>query len=221
MNQTVSSKISFIDKYRFWLILLAAALVLEIPIISIPIKWFESYFHEISHGLAALISGGSIVQIQLFPNGAGLCTTRGGSALLISFFGYAGAVIWGVTIYWLASLHRRSAHIVSVIIAALLTTSLLFWVRDLLTLVIITVLLAIVLVKFKIKNAKYFKVLLQLIGGCVLLNSIKSPWYLVDGRSLGDGAALANITLVPEIVWISIWFLCGVTGIIVLAKAKL
>ena len=60
---------------------------MQIPIISIPFKWLDSYFHEISHGIAALVTGGEIIRIQLFTNGAGLCTTRGGSAFFISFFG--------------------------------------------------------------------------------------------------------------------------------------
>ncbi|MCO4798382.1 MAG: M50 family metallopeptidase [Colwelliaceae bacterium] len=211
---------SFFYKYRFWIILLSAALLLEIPFLSIPLKWFESYFHEISHGLAALLTGGSIVKIQLFPNGAGLCTTRGGSNFLISFFGYAGAVFWGVVIYWFASMHQRLAQIFSVIIAILLISTIVFWVRDLFSFVIMAVLLSMTLLKFKLQNLLYFQLSLQLIGATILLNSIKSPWYLIDGRSLGDGAALANITTLPELVWVCIWFALGVLGIFFLARAK-
>jgi len=211
---------SFFHKYRFWLILLSAALLLEIPLISIPLKWFESYFHEISHGLAAIISGGSVIQIQLFPNGAGLCTTRGGSNFLISFFGYAGAAIWGVIIYWFAAMHQRIAQIFSAIVAFLLILTLLLWVRDLFSFVIMAVLLSVILLKFKLQNLAYFQLLLQMIGATVLLNSLKSPWYLVDGRALGDGAALAQLTGLPEIIWVCLWFVLGVFGIVTLAKIK-
>ncbi len=211
---------SFFNKYRFWLILLSAGLLLEIPFISIPLKWFESYFHEISHGLAAIISGGSVIQIQLFPNGAGLCTTRGGSNFLISFFGYAGAAIWGVIIYWFAAMHQRIAQIFSAIVAILLVMTLLLWVRDLFSFVIMVVLLSVILLKFKLQNLAYFQLFLQLIGATVLLNSLKSPWYLIDGRALGDGAALAQLTGLPEIIWVCLWFVIGVFGIVTLAKIK-
>ena len=40
----------------------------------------------------------------------------------------------------------------------------------------------------------------------ILLNSLSSPSYLLDGRNLGDGAALASITYIPEFVWVLIWF---------------
>ncbi|MEW6991097.1 M50 family metallopeptidase [Colwelliaceae bacterium 6441] len=215
-----NSSPSFFEKYRFWLVLLTAALLLEIPIVSIPLKWFESYFHEISHGLTALITGGSIVQIQLFPNGAGLCTTRGGISFLISFMGYAGAVFWGVIIYWFATVNQHMAKYFSAAIALLLISTVIFWIRDLLSFVIMAVLFVMILLKFKLNDLRYFQLFLQIIGATVLLNSIKSPWYLLDGRSLGDGAALAKITHIPELVWICLWFSLGVLGIYTLAKNR-
>ena len=47
---------------------------------------------------------------------------------------------------------------------------------------------------------------MQLFGLLILLNSLSSPSYLLDGRHLGDGAALASSTLIPEFVWVFIWF---------------
>lgn len=220
-EQSALNSTSFTKKYRFWLIILTAALLVEIPIVSLPLKWFESYFHEISHGLAALLTGGEIVKIQLFPNGAGLCTTQGGSRFIISFFGYAGAVFWGAAIYYFASMHQRVAQVFSAMIIILLISTMIFWIRDLLSLAIIAVLLVTILLKFKLQNLRYFQFVLQLIGAAVLLNSIKSPWYLVDGRSLGDGASLAELTVIPEFVWVCIWFILGVIALMMLAKKKL
>jgi len=208
----------FSEKYRFWLILFSALILSQIPIISIPFKWLESYFHEISHGLAALITGGTIVQIQLMPNGSGLCTTRGGSSFVISFMGYAGAALWGMGIYFIAAMHQRVAQILSGVIALLLLTTIIFWARDILTLIIITVLLALVLMKFKYSKLSYLQVSLQITGALILLNSVKSPWYLVDGRNYGDGAALSQLTGIPEFLWVVIWFSIGVGGIVWLAK---
>ncbi len=213
-----SSSLSFSEKYRFWLILFAALVISQVPLVSIPFKWLESYFHEISHGLAALITGGSIVQIQLFPNGAGLCTTRGGMSFLISFMGYAGAALWGMGIYFVASMHQRVAQVLSGIIALLLVTTLIFWARDILTFIIITVLLAVVLLKFKYSKLSYLQISLQITGALILLNSVKSPWYLVDGRNFGDGAALSQLTAIPEFIWVVLWFSIGVAGIVWLAK---
>ncbi|GAA5140100.1 M50 family metallopeptidase [Thalassotalea piscium] len=193
---------------------------MQIPIISIPFKWLESYFHEVSHGIAALATGGEIVRIQLFANGAGLCTTLGGSTFFISFFGYAGAAIWGVIYYLMAGLHHRLAQIFALILILLFIVTLLLWSRDILTIGIILLLLSLVVVKLRYGRSFYLKLSLQVTGVMVLLNSIKSPWYLIDGRNIGDGSALAQQTGIPEMFWVICWCVITISGIVLLAKAQ-
>jgi hypothetical protein len=215
-----TKKLSFNQRYQFWLLFIFAIIVLQIPIISIPFKWLESYFHEISHGLTAVFTGGSIVRIQLFPNGAGLCTTRGGSSLLISLMGYGGAIIWGGLLFSLASVHRNIARVFSIVLLCLLTTSILLWVRDLLTLFIVLVLVLLVAAQLKFSSHKALQKMLQVTGLLVLINSLMSPLYLIDGQAKGDGAALANITLIPEIVWVALWFVSALFMTYRLSKTK-
>jgi hypothetical protein len=215
---SLKNSVSFIERHRFWIILFSAAVISQLPLISIPFKWLETYFHEISHGLAAVATGGNIAKIELFPNGAGLCTTQGGSRFFISFMGYAGAAIWGTLIYLVASTHQRVAQLITALIATMLCLTLIFWVADLLTFFIIVTLLLITLAKFKFSKVAYLQISLQVTGALVLMNSIKSPWYLIDGRNFGDGAALANLTGLPEILWVFIWFMIGISGIILLIK---
>lgn len=214
------SKISngFLSKYQFWIFTLAAIIFIQIPLVSLPFKWLESYFHEVSHGLAALLTGGSVVKIQLFPNGAGLCTTRGGFSLFISFMGYAGAIGWGYLIYSIASINQKIAKIASGAIIALICCSLIFWVRDLLTLFILLIVLSIFLLQFKLPRANYLQKLLKFTGMMVLLNSLLSPFYLLDGRSIGDGAALASMTFVPEFIWVIIWSSIAILALFTLNK---
>ena len=209
---------SFMQKYQFWLFLLAAVVLRQIPFISIPFNWLETYFHEISHGIAALLSGGRIIKIELFANGAGLCTTQGGNRFFVSFSGYAGAIVWGTMIYISAKSHQRIAQILSTFIIILLFITLALWARDLLTIFICIVLLALFLLSLKTKNLKTLQLLLQLFGMVVLLNSIYSPFYLLDGRAIGDGASLANLTLLPEFVWVIIWSSLGLATLYFLAK---
>ena len=209
---------SFMQKYQFWLFLLAAVVLRQIPFISIPFNWLETYFHEISHGIAALLSGGRIIKIELFANGAGLCTTQGGNRFFVSFSGYAGAIVWGTMIYISAKSHQRIAQILSTFIIILLFITLALWARDLLTIFICIVLLALFLLSLKTKNLKTLQLLLQLFGMVVLLNGVYSPFYLLDGRAIGDGASLANLTLLPEFVWVIIWSSLGLATLYFLAK---
>jgi len=205
-NYSSQEPSSFWRKYHFFILLFAAIILKQLPLITIPFNWLESYFHEISHGLAALLTGGHVLRIQLFANGAGLCTTQGGIAFVISFSGYAGATLWGWGIFKLSSANQRAAQIFSVVIFILLVSSMVFWGRDLLTWFILAVLAVIFLLTIKLQKVHYLQLLMQLFGLLILLNSLSSPSYLLDGRNLGDGAALASITYIPEVVWVLIWF---------------
>lgn len=217
-SSSLNSTVSFRKKYQFWLFLLTAIVLRQLPFISIPFIWLETYFHEISHGIAAILTGGKIVKIQLFSNGAGLCTTLGGSRFLVTFSGYAGAVLWGAMIYIAAKSHQRLAQFFSFFILLLLVVTLLLWARDLLTIFICLVLLLIFILSVNTKKLKTLQLLLQLFGMVVLLNSLYSPFYLLDGHSIGDGANLAKLTLLPEFVWVIIWSIMGLATLFLLAK---
>ncbi len=200
-----------------FLIFIVVAFVIDyLPFVNLPFLWSETFFHEISHGIAALITGGRIHNISLNFNGSGLCTTSGGSHLLISFSGYLGSVLWGLTIYRLASaLSKENAKYIVVTIVFLLVIVLLLWARDFTTIVILLILLSMYLTplisSLSIVGAKYF---IQLVGIFVMLDAIRSPLYLLDGRNLGDGAALSQMTMLPELFWIIGWFVIAVGGLL-------
>ena len=193
---------------RLILFIVAAFIVDYLPIINLPFLWSETFFHEISHGLAALLTGGSIHTISLHFNGSGLCVTSGGVRFIVTFFGYAGSALWGLLIYRVASaLSPSSSKIMIVTMLSMLTLTLVLWARDLPTITILVVLLlmyGLPLYKSLWISVKSF---IQLVGIFVLLDAIRSPLYLLDGRDLGDGATLAELTWIPEVAWVAVWFM--------------
>ncbi|MCU4676973.1 M50 family metallopeptidase [Catenovulum sp. 2E275] len=190
------------------------ALALEfVPIVRIPLKWFETYFHEISHGLVALATGGQVLSISLNPNGSGLCISQGGMPILITLAGYLGAVFWGWLIIGIAQKKAKIARLFSLLTLALFSVSLILWARDILTILILVFLLALNLLMFRKLDHNWLKAVLMFIGISVILNAIKSPWYLIDGQARGDGASLANLTYIPELIWIIIWLAAGLYGL--------
>lgn len=209
---------SFFRKHSFWLFLIAAIILRQLPFVSIPFNWLETYFHEISHGLAALLTGGKIINIQLFPNGSGLCTTQGGWAFFITFMGYTGASLWGALIYSISGVNQRLTVVFSSLLIALLSLSIVLWVRDVFSFIIVGFLLVLFILPFKFKKLHYLSITLKLTGIMVLLNSVFSPTFLFDGRNLGDGATLANSTGIPEFFWVFIWLAIALTTLYLLSK---
>lgn len=210
---------SFFIRYQFWLLLISAIVISRLPIISIPFNWLETFFHELSHGLAAILTGGKIINIRLHLNGAGLCTTSGGNSFIISFMGYAGATFWGASIYLMAKLNQKRSKILTLLLMLLVAVTIILWVRDLLTLVITLLLLTLFYFKWRLQSY-YLQILLKLTGILVLLNAVLSPLHLFDGRHIGDGANLANLTGIPEIIWALSWSVIGVVTLYKIGKRQ-
>ncbi|MBX3102946.1 MAG: M50 family metallopeptidase [Bacteroidetes bacterium] len=89
---------------------LAAMIVVTVllwdTVIIHPFKVFVVMTHELSHGLAAILTGGEISRIQIEPTLGGAAYTRGGSRAIILMAGYIGSMLWGALILILASRTR-------------------------------------------------------------------------------------------------------------------
>ena len=195
----------FSRRTQFLFYLVVAFFLTNVPIISLPFNWLETFFHEISHGLVAIVTGGEIVHIRLFSDGSGYCQFQGGWLLLVSLSGYLGAALWGYLIYQITWYSERVSRMVVIALLVLLVMTMVLWVRDVLTSAILFVLVALFTLTLKWSSGPWVGHLLRIFGLVVLINSWNSPFFLVDGQSRGDGAQLADITFIPEIIWVSLW----------------
>src|SRR4029453_10342343 len=71
------------------------------PIIH-PLKVMVVLFHEMSHGLVALLSGGKVVSILVTADEGGACESEGGMTLLIVGAGYLGGMFFGGLLLYLS-----------------------------------------------------------------------------------------------------------------------
>ena len=72
-------------------------------VVMIPLKLFVVFMHEVSHGLAAIATGGEIVTIEVNQNQGGMALTKGGSRFWTLTAGYLGSLLWGGIILLLAA----------------------------------------------------------------------------------------------------------------------
>ena len=190
------------------LIWVALALLLDfIPYLKWPFLWSETFFHEISHGFAALLSGGSIKSITLNYDGSGHCVSQGGVRFVTAFSGYMGSALWGLMIY-LSAINSRpgQSRILMSMLIALLTATLILWAEGLSTYLILGVLITAFAFSIRLSAVRALKYLLQFIGVFVILDAIRSPLALLDGQKKGDGAILSELTYLPEVIWVAVWF---------------
>ena len=71
-----------------------------------PLKLLVVFFHESSHALATLITGGAVKELVINPQQGGYVTSLGGNRFIILTSGYLGSLLWGVSIY-LSSVYTR------------------------------------------------------------------------------------------------------------------
>jgi hypothetical protein len=200
------------SRYTFFILTALALVVSAIPVIHYPFGWYETFFHEFSHGLAALASGGSLHRIELNFNGSGLCTTSGGNKFLILFAGYTGSGLWGVLVYFSASLgKKRLSKPISALLSITIVLVALLWAKDVATILILIGMMGLFLLSYRYSSRKFTQLFISFVAIYVVLNAIRSPLNLLDGKRIGDGYALSQLTMIPEFVWIGIWFLisCG------------
>jgi hypothetical protein len=71
----------------------------QLGFILYPVRLFVTFVHEAGHGLAAVLTGGQIHGLEVFPSGAGIATTSGGLRWVILPAGYLGAALFGALLF--------------------------------------------------------------------------------------------------------------------------
>lgn len=183
--------------------------------IALPVGWFEVYFHELSHGIAAVITGGRVHALELNFDTSGSLTHSGSRfTILVSFAGYAGATLWGLLIYKTFSPLDKTTKTLTLALMILIAASTLFWIRDLQSLAVAFCLLAILAACWQLLSDRLASHVMGLIGASLIVSSSQSAWSLFGiAADKGDASALAKKTLlIPSFVWILSWvlisFLC-------------
>lgn len=188
--------------------MVAAGLLLSKSPLGWPLKWAETFYHEFSHGMVCLLTGGKIERIELEFNGAGCCYTRGGWRIPTLLAGYIGASVWGGALYMIGWLLSGPGGVAWLRVElAILAVVFLFYARDWRTIIILLTLGGIYAWAMLMPDSRWLPLLLQFMGIYVMLNAIRAPLFLIDGQHVGDGAALADIFhVLPEGVWIAVWW---------------
>lgn len=210
------------ELYLFAAMLVAALILSAVPVVRWPFSWMQTFFHEISHGLTAIATGGRIVAIELDWNGAGRCTTQGGIRLFVAFAGYAGAALWGGLIYAMVDhASPKSANRIAMALAGLIVLTAALWARDLTTWAILTIILAPFALILLTRDRPIENYVVQFCGLYILVDAIRTPTYLIDGRDRGDGATLQALTWLPELFWVLTWLAIGALTLVVLVRRHL
>lgn len=107
---------------------LASWVVPTLNLVCLPLQYLYTHLHELSHALAAIITGGGDITIKVFADGSGVTTSMGGWPLIVSPAGYVGATVLGSAILF-ASTTPRGAKACLLTVAVTLAAALVIWIR--------------------------------------------------------------------------------------------
>lgn len=127
-----------------------------------------------------------------------------------------GRVAWGALIYLAAGERQRAAVWLAGLLAVVVLLSTLLWVRDLQSLAIAGIIAAVLIAIVRLRRHFSVALVVQFAGLYVMANAVRAPLRLVDGHHNGDGATLADLTGVPELIWVLLWEALAVGALVLL-----
>jgi hypothetical protein len=171
-----------------------------------PFKIFVVFLHELSHGLAALASGGAIERIELRSDGSGLCVTRGGLRFFVLSAGYLGSLALGALLLVLAA-RTRLARVLLIGVGLVILLVTLAYVRTTFGFAYGVLAGAALVAAGRRLPESAADLLLKTLG---IVSCLYGVWDVVSDvllRSIpgSDANALGQITGIPGTVWGLVW----------------
>ena len=186
------------------------------PTIAIwPLKILVVFFHELSHGIAAIATGGRIVSIEVVAREGGLCITQGGNPFITLSAGYLGSLIWGGLILQ-GALRTKMQQKIAIGIGILLGVVTLVYLRPVISFgFVFGLLAAAALVLCGWKASRFVNtVLLAVIGLTSILYApldiiVDTLWHQ---HLPSDARLLAQLTHIPTVIWGLMWTVLAFIG---------
>jgi hypothetical protein len=176
-----------------------------------PIKIFVVMLHEMSHGLAAELTGGDMMKIELSPQIGGVCWSRGGIRWIILPAGYLGSMFFGGLILLGAARTRHDKEI-STFIGIIMIALTLYGVRNTFGIVFGLLFGGAMILAGYILSEQLNDILLKFIGltsTCYAVIDIKED--LISRTVPGsDAFEMSKIIPLPPVVWGVIWIVIAI-----------
>ena len=203
--------LSIFKRYIALLLIFIAIGFLWNTLFVYPLKIFVVFMHEVSHGLAAIATGGRILEIQINPQQGGHALTQGGSRFWTLTAGYLGSLLWGGVILLLAARTRFDKAISILIGLGMVAISIGFGESTFTYLFGIGFGVALIAIGFYLPEAVNDWVL-RIIGvtSCLYaILDIKSD--VLDRSNLrSDARMLSEVTGIATEVWGALWILIAI-----------
>lgn len=172
-----------------------------------PLKIFVVLLHELSHAIAAWVTGGSVGYIELDPREGGATWTSGGSPFFTLSAGYLGSLLWGVALVRAAYWKRMRAWSMTAVLGTVVLLLTALFVRNRFGIVFGIFFGLAMLFSARQLSELWNRRLVLVLGLTSCLYAVLDIQSDVLDRpsAPSDAAMLAQVTGVPTLVWGFLW----------------
>ncbi|MBV1909420.1 MAG: M50 family metallopeptidase [Kangiellaceae bacterium] len=184
-------------------------------IVLYPLKILVVFFHESSHAIATLLTGGKIISFEMAAQAGGQVISSGGNRFITLSSGYLGSMLWGVTIFSVAVATNVDRFMMALLGSLLIITSFLFSSNS------FAILFGIIMGIAMLLSAKFLSMnindsLLRIIGLTSMLYVPLDIYSDTIARShlRSDAFMLAQEFGGTTIIWGSVWLFASILLIV-------
>lgn len=165
-----------------------------------PINLLVTFLHELGHAIGAILTGGSVEEINISKSGAGFTRTRGGNLPIILMGGYLGSALFGNILFLIgAKSPYLSKPLLGLLGAAMIFTGL-YWFNSMFTtgfLLLFSLGLFVIVWK-----TNWSREVLMFLG-------LASILYIIQDFNIGPSSDLKKyaeeMVILPAKAWMYIW----------------
>lgn len=217
MSNNGNNKLPQNKKNMIWLILFAVITIViwHIPngkLIFYPFTILGTWFHEMGHGIAAMVLGGSFNKLVLYPNGSGLAQFShnfGNIKLgLTAAAGPFGPTVAGALLI-IASSGRKSTKAALIMLSAIMILSCIIWIRPVISVGFLVILLLSLITGYIGLKSRYSiqTVILQFLGVQSFASVYISIGYLFStGGIIGNAQYYSDTQVMADNLLLPFWF---------------
>jgi len=166
-----------------------------------PVRMLVTFLHEFGHAFGALITGGTVANLEIRPDGSGVCWTAGGSRAIILMGGYIGSAIFGNLLFYIGTRENHAvAKITTYVLACIMIFVGIFWFTSMFT---TGMLMLFALALFLIASKTNFD------SDIMLFFGLASILYIIQDFNVGPSSDLDQyaklFVVIPAAMWMYIW----------------
>ncbi len=189
-----------------------------------PLQLLSTFFHEVGHALGAVLTGGTVIRVEIAPDTSGLCIASADcDTFIFCSAGYLGSVIFGGVLLVLTR-KRSWAPWVASFIGLLMIGVALLWIRPLggfgfTYAVVFGMFWLLVAVLFR--HQRKLHLALHFVSLVICFDAVLSTMATTIPHLETDAVILGRETNTPPMLWAIIWTTASFTmGLLFLLMAS-